>query len=120
MDARKDYVYLVKTKDGLEAIPYPEIEYIENSARRLEIHLVNGKKTTSIYLRKSFEAETKELANARNFIYVHKSFLINLDYVRKLKQGCVLMESGTSIPVSRKGSFDVKKEYLLFISEQYR
>ncbi len=112
-------VYLVKTKNGLESIPYPEIEYIENCSRKLEIHLVNKDKITSIYMRQSFEEETKELLTAKNFIYVHKSFLINLNCVRKLSQSHLVMNSGASIPVSRKRIPDVKKEYLLFVSGQY-
>ncbi len=30
------------------------------------------------------------------------------------------MESGASIPVSKKSTVNVKREYLLFVSEQYR
>lgn len=116
----KNSVYLVKTKEGLKSILYSEIEYIENVSRKLEIHLTNREKITSIYIRKSFEEETKELINAQNFICVHKSFLINMNHVRTLRQSTVIMESGVSIPVSRTSALDVKKKYLLFISAQYK
>ncbi|NBI86608.1 DNA-binding response regulator [Lachnospiraceae bacterium] len=119
LGTKKEAVYLVKTKDGLQSAPCCEIEYVEISSRKLAVHLANGQKITSIYIRKSFEEETKELAIQKNFIYVHKSFLINLNYVRKLNQYNVTMNSGTNIPISKKSSLDVKKEYLLFISDQY-
>ncbi len=120
IDVKKEPVYLVKTKDGLASVPYSKIEYVENSSRKLEIHLINGERITSIFIRKSFEEETKELISNKNFIFVHKSYLINLNYVKKLNHNNVKMDSGISIPVSRKNALNVKKEYLLFISEQYK
>lgn len=117
---KRESFFPVKTKDGLESVPYREIEYIENSARKLEIHLTDGNRITSIYIRKSFEEELKELLNTGNFLCVHKSFLVNLSHVRKLDQNNVIMNSGIRIPVSRKSASQVKKKYLLFISDQYK
>lgn len=116
----KESFFSIKTKDGLESIPYREVEYIENSARRLEIHLTDGRKITSIYIRRSFEEEIKELLNDGNFLRVHKSFLVNLSCVRKLDQNNALMNCGIRIPISRKSASQVKKNYLLFISDQYK
>jgi DNA-binding LytR/AlgR family response regulator len=113
-------VYLVKTKKGLESIAYSEIEYIESASRRLEIHLTDGTKITSIYIRKSFEVEIKEFLHSSDFICVHKSFLINLSQVRTINQNSVTMDSGVNIPVSRKNFLNLKKAYLSFISDQYK
>lgn len=60
MDKKKEPLFLVKTKAGLESIPYREIVYIESCSRKLEIHLAGGEKITSIYIRNSFEEKTKE------------------------------------------------------------
>lgn len=116
MAARSDSVYVVKTKAGLKSILYSQIEYIENSSRKLKIYLTNGEKVTSIYIRESFEKEIEELINSKNFVYVHKSFLINMNYVRTVLQNTVVMDSGINIPISKKKYSDVKREYLLFIS----
>ena len=120
IDARNDSVYVVKTNAGLESILYSQIEYIENFSRKLKIHLTNGEIVTSIYIRESFEKEIEELINSKKFVYVHKSFLINMNYVRTVLQHTVVMDSGISIPISKKKYSEVKKEYLLFYSEQYR
>lgn len=119
MQAKNNSVFPVKTKNGLESVPYHEIAYIENSSRKLDVHLTDGSSITSIYIRRSFEEEIKELLQGGNFLCVHKSFLVNLNHVRKLNQSNIIMTDGTSIPVSRKNSFQVKKDYLLFISNQY-
>lgn len=117
--SKMEPIFSVKTKNGLESVPYSEIEYIENSARRLEIHLADGRRITSIYIRSSFEEEVKDLLGDDHFLCVHKSFLVNLSYIRKLDQNNIIMASGISIPVSRKSAYQVKKDYLLFISDQY-
>ncbi len=116
----KELIYSVKTKNGLVAVPYSKIEYIENYSRVLNIWLTDGELIKSIFIRKSFNEEIKEIAEDKNFIQVHKSFLINMRYVNKLTQKTVLMESGKSIPVSKNRAADVKKEYLLFVTEYYR
>ena len=101
------------------AVPYSKIEYIENYSRVLNIWLTDGELIKSIFIRKSFNEEIKEIAEDKSFIQVHKSFLINMRYVKKLTQKTVLMESGKSIPVSKNRAADVKKEYLLFVTDYY-
>lgn len=113
-------VYLVKTAEGLAKTPYSQIEYIENANRKLEVHLVGGSILKSIFIRRSFEKEIEELAAERNFLQVHKSFLVNLDHVRQLGAGVMIMESGRQIPVSKAKAAAVKREYLLFVSGKYR
>ena len=51
---------------------------------------------------------------------VHKSFLVNWNYVDRLSSGSITMKSGRRIPVSRARAADVKREYLMFVSKQYR
>ncbi len=116
----KEITYPVKTKDGLVAIPYAKIEYIENYSRQLNICLSSGESIKSIFIRKSFDEEIRDIAQDRRFLQVHKSFLINMNYVNKLTQNSILMESGKSIPISKKRVADVKKEYLLYVNERYR
>lgn len=117
---KADALYLVKTEDGLIPIPYSDIEYIENSARRLAVCLRNGKKIKSVFIRKSFDEDIHEIAGRSDFLQVHKSFLINLNYVKKLTQSNILMESGKVISVSKTRAADVKKTYLLYVSQHYR
>ena len=112
-------VYLIKTKGGLAAVPYVKIEYIENVSRMLEVHLTGGEQIKSIFIRKSFEEEIGSLAADQRFLQVHKSFLINMKYVKRLDGNSILMDSGAIIPVSKKNTANVKRKYLLFASEQY-
>ncbi len=117
---KKEAFYLLKTKEGLVSLAYSQIEYIENSSRMLCVHLAGGDTLKSIFIRKSFDEEIKELVGDKNFMKVHKSFLINLKYVKKLNQHDILMESGNCVPVSKVRAADVKKEYLSYVIERYQ
>ena len=43
-----------------------------------------------------------------------------MNYIQSLMSGLCQMEDGRSIPVSKTRAADVKREYLHFVSEQYR
>lgn len=110
----------IKTREGIVTVSASDIEYIENAARVLDVHLVDDSSIKSIFIRKSFDEEIREIEEDRRFMRVHKSFLINMNYVKRLTQDSCYMESGKNIPISKTRAADVKKEYLKFISEQYR
>lgn len=118
--AKTEPLYLVRTKDGLIQQPYSGIEYIENANRRLEFHLSGGEILKSLFIRKSFEEEIEEIAAKNNFQQIHKSFLVNFDYIRQLTQDSAILESGTRLPVSKSRAAEVKREYLAYVSEKYR
>ena len=117
---KNEPIYLVKTKEGLVQTSYSQIEYIENASRKLEVHLVSGEILKSLFIRQSFEEETREIAQMRNFLQVHKSFLVNLDHVKRLTVDSIIMKSGRQLPVSKTKAAKVKREYLLFVSGKYK
>ncbi len=120
IQVKKGPVYLVKTKEGLVPVSHSRIEYVENASRMLEFHLTDGRQIKSIFMRKAFEEEIGTLAEDRSFMQVHKSFMINMGCIKRLDGNSVIMDSGVSIPISRKNIANVKREYLLFAAEQYR
>lgn len=118
-EIKKEPLYLVKTKDGLMQTLYSRIEYIENAYRRLEVHLTGGEVLKSLFIRRSFEEEIQEIVEKKNFQQVHKSFLVNMDYIKQLTMDEITMVSGRRIPVSKARAKNVKREYLLFVSGKY-
>lgn len=115
--AKTDPTYIVKTKNGLQPIACSKIEYIENAGRKLEVHLSDGSLLKSLFIRTSFEEAIQELVEHKNFSQIHKSFLVNLNYVKQLAPDSVITHSGEQLPVSRAKPQTVKREYLLFVSE---
>lgn len=116
----KEHLFLVKTREGTLSVSYSRIEYIENYSRTLNVYLNDGENIRSIFIRKSFDEEIREIAGDKSFLQVHKSFLINMKYVKKLEQSEIVMESGKRIPVSKTRATDVKRTYLQFLSACYQ
>ena len=87
---RKRLLFQVRTKEGTVSVPYSGIEYIENYSRTLNVCLADGGSIRSIFIRKSFDEEIREIAADRSFLQVHKSFLINMEHVRKLGQADIV------------------------------
>lgn len=117
-NAKAEPTYMIKTKNGLLPMAYSKIEYIESAGRKLEIHLSGGKLLKTLYIRTSFEEEVQALIEHGEFLQIHKSFLVNLDYVQQLTADSIIMSSGKQLPVSRTKAPKVKRDYLLFISEK--
>ncbi len=109
----------VNTSDDIQRVFYHEIEYVENAARALHIFATDGKEIVSRLLRRSFENDMECLLQSREFIQTHKSFIVNLNYVKLYSQGQITMRSGAQIPVSKSRQSETKRAYLQYISEHY-
>lgn len=85
-------------------IPIKDIYYMESSARKITIHTVSRDyeiydKLDNIYQRvKQF-----------NFIYIHKSFLVNYLYVRSIRANSLTLDNGKQLPISRNRKDEIHK-----------
>lgn len=81
--------------DGRVILPR-DVQWVESDRRLLHIHLRNGVVTT--YLRLSQLSERFP----ERFVQCHKSFLVNLDYVKSWSGNQLVMLDDTVIPVSQR------------------
>lgn len=89
--------------------PMNAVVYAETIAHTLIIHTSDN--IESYETRASLEQLESKLPE-ENFVRCHKSFIVNLRYVRKYKAGIITVASGAEIPVGRK--------YTQKFSERYR
>lgn len=118
--AKETRHFLFSAKEGNVRIPYSQITYVELADRMVTIYLSDGRSEQSAYLRGSFEELMEPLLKNKHFLQPHKSFIVNLSYVRRLDAQSFELMNGKSIPVSRKRSSDIKRaytDYLLSESE---
>lgn len=102
----------IQTKYGVEIIATGDIVYVEADSNNSLIVLANANRLLS--LRPLKEHEAALCAESTNFIRIHNSYLINLNYVRRYvrdETAYVIMEDGKRIPVSRQK----KDEFLAMI-----
>jgi DNA-binding LytR/AlgR family response regulator len=87
---------LIKTRQGSHSIPLDNIVFAESDARVIIIHK-RSQETIRFYERlDNFELQCQDA----RFLRCHKSFLVNLDFVRSIVQNSITMETGQLIPVS--------------------
>ncbi len=103
---------LIKTHSSAFSLPYTKIEYIEVSAKKLYFFLTDGSTREVPGKLADFE---QTLLKRSGFMKVHRSYLVNLQWVQELRQGELLTVSERRVPVSRAAYPQVRTAYTQFL-----
>jgi two-component system LytT family response regulator len=98
---------VIPSSDGLHVIKIANITRCESSSNYTQFFLTTGKTMLASKTLKEFDA----MLTPYHFERIHKSHLINMNFVKKYVQsdgGYVIMEDGGRIPVANR-----KKEHLV-------
>ena len=93
-------------------ISFDEIVYAEVIDRKVYLHLASSE-VVDFYDR----IENLEDRLDGRFFRCHRSFLINLKYLKSYKNGAAFMENGKEIPVSRLRSKELSAVVLQYMKE---
>ena len=87
-----------------------EVLCIESSYRKL--HIVLPDETVTCY------ASLSDLPDPvrTHMIHCHKSYLVNPDYVRTIRDGAFLLFDGRAVPISRARQSDSRRAFLAYCS----
>lgn len=102
----------IKTQSSVFSLPYGKIEYIEVSAKKLYFYLTDGGIREVTGRLADFE---QGLLKRPSFIKVHRSYLVNLQWVQELRQGELVTASERRVPVSRAAYPQVRTAYTQFL-----
>lgn len=91
-------------------IPFQEIIYFESDLRRVTLH--TGKEAFSFYGRLR---DLSEHLNPMLFVRTHASYLVNMEFIRSIRDAEVLLSTGEHIPVSRKYRPSVRDKHLEYM-----
>ncbi len=89
------------TMQGLDFVPLDTIIYCEGEGSQTAVYLTN--KTTPLIISKTLK-DCEDLFSGGGFFRIHKSYLINLNHIKKYikgKDGQVLMSNLKTLQVSR-------------------
>ena len=101
----------VTTADGVRALTYAEIEYLECTHHIVHFHLTTGEDVASLSLRVPFSAVAQPLLADGRFVQPHRSYVVNLEAVQLLAPGEVRMRSGARIPIPRGREAAVREAF---------
>jgi DNA-binding LytR/AlgR family response regulator len=106
---KKNY-FLISEGDRVFRVPYNQISHF--TARR-SLTIVHTKDRQYVHY-KNIGKIKNEIKERPNFIFTHKSYLLNLDHVAWLsKKGSVfvVLNDGSKVPISRRRKRTIVKTY---------
>lgn len=112
MQNAKDKNLLIRIGYESRLIPIDDIVFCEVIDRKIYLHLLSSE---VIDYYEKIENLEKRLNNS--FYKCHRSFLINLKYVKSYKNGMVVMKDGKEIPVSRLRVKDFSNVILQYMKD---
>ena len=104
---------VIQRGTGCEVVLLSDIVYCEVLGRKIYLHKSDG--TVSDYYDKLEDLERR--VDGR-FFKCHRSFLVNLDYVRGCQDGQVLLFQGERIPASRLRERELTQALLRYMKER--
>lgn len=106
------YSLILRCKNGISRIDLDRLEYCEIIGRTLFFHMENGKVLESTG---SLDELCRELTQYENFLRPHRSFLINMEYVRNISYKTITMDSQAQIPIPHGKCSKIKSTYLEYV-----
>ncbi|WP_316769577.1 LytTR family DNA-binding domain-containing protein [Pedobacter frigiditerrae] len=82
-------------KGAMVQIALLEILYIEAKDHLINIHLQNEIISSNIVLKEILDALSNE-----NFIRIHRSYIVNIDFIKSIENNKIHLKSNHTIPLS--------------------
>lgn len=118
LEEKKSYRVCIRTKEGLVNVKVSDILYIENIDRCAVYVLRDKRELVSLCNRRSFEASIGVLLGHPAFIQPHKSYFVNMHYIRSFGPKSLMLDDGTQVAISRNRFGETKKRYLEFLTDR--
>lgn len=112
---RKQYFFDCKYKNYWIRIPIKDIVYFESSGRKINIHLKDNK--MEIFNGKLDNVEIKLSNSPSLFLRIHKSYLVNLSYIRAISGKKARLINELVLPISDDRKDNVRKQYVKCLGE---
>lgn len=111
------YSLVLRCKNGITRIDLGRLEYCEVIGRTLLFHMENGKIVESTG---SLEELCGKLIQYENFLRPHRSFLVNMEYIRSISYKTIMMDSLAEIPIPHGKCSSIKNTYLEYAFQRKR
>jgi len=90
-----------------------EITHFESYKRLVIVHLENNEKHEFYYKLSDLTNELKD----KNFVLIHRSYLVNLQYIKKISSDETLLKTNVVLPISRNLIKGVKESFMKYLNK---
>lgn len=105
---RQDKQIIFKTNDGEVKEMRSNVIYIEAAGRKISVHLQNGYQ----FIANHKISELTELIQHENFIMIHRSCIVNADYIKNISNGILTLDNNEKLIISRTRYKEVRQQLL--------
>ena len=105
LKGKQIFSYVADYKD--RQIAFREIAYFETVGRKMILHKGTGEQEIFYGTLKSIQKKIQ----GKHFELCHKSYLINLEYVKELAGDQIVLVNGEKLPISRKHKKAIRESY---------
>ncbi len=108
--AREAQKLLIQQNGTIHAVPISRIKYLESRGHQVIIH--TDEKLIC------YERLEKLMARlSRSFFQCHKSYLVNMDFIRRIEKSSALLKNGEAIPISKAKYADTRTAFFRYMGE---
>ena len=104
-------VIIFNTKKGIEKVTVNNIVYCESNKRQIKIYMIDGN-CLEYYANMN---DIESLLPKASFLKTHKSFILNMNFIRKFDRLNVYMEQDYIVPISRTYKDEVREKITCYM-----
>ena len=106
---------VLHTQNGMESVQLDQIIYIEGVGKYQDIVVKDS--TAPIQVRRSMQELENELT-PYGFLRVHKGYLVNYRFIRRIDEADLLLTTGQTLPIARRKLGEIKEHFLTLMQSE--
>lgn len=111
----RDSCIVLRSNIGVHKVRLSEIVYVEALNRKVIYYLKNNSQITCA---EKFAAVCNLLLQHQEFLLVHRSFVVNMNYIRSIDATDMCLANDNCIPLAQRRVPEIKRLYLAFQMEE--
>lgn len=100
---------VIQSREATYSFPLDSLLYIESSGKNQQVHATNREEPVIIH--KSMQ-ELEDTLSEFGFLRIHKGYLVNYRFIRRLEDDQAILTNGERIPLSRRRVQEIRNQYL--------
>lgn len=101
-----------ETRTSLISLRLAQIRYIEGSRNYQMIFLMDQKEPVEV---KMTMEKLEEKMKPLGFLRIHKGYLVNYRFIRRIESNLVILKDDTELPIGRSKAQEVRAQYLALL-----
>ena len=108
-ESGSDPKLLIQQNRTVQAIPLRSILYLESAAHQVRVH--TKEEIISYYDRLDHFKDSLPSC----FLQCHKSYLVNMNYIRRVDKNEIILQTGESVPISKARYTETRNAYFRYV-----